>query len=135
MLGVVIVAHGELPQSFLSVAEQMLGVQRDIECVSYYIGDDLETLRYKIANAVKLVDRGKGVIILTDMFGGVPSNLSIAVGYSQHVEVMSGLNLSMLLKLLTSRESLPVLEAVQQSRDVGVKYIYVLSELLKEGAF
>ncbi len=133
MLGVVLVAHGELPQSFLSVAEQMLGKQQFVECVSYNIGDDLETFRYKIAVGLKQVDRGSGVIILTDMFGGVPSNIGISVGYSQKAEVISGVNLSMLLKLLTIRENLDIQTATAQTKEIGMKYICVLSELLLEG--
>ena len=133
MLGIVFVAHGKLPQCFVAVAEQMLGKQPYIECVSYNIGDDLESFRYKIAEALKLVDRGSGIIILTDMFGGVPSNISISVGYSQKAEVISGVNLSMLLKLLTIRENVDISTATLQTKEIGMKYICVLSELLLEG--
>jgi mannose PTS system EIIA component len=132
LLGIVLVAHGELPQTFLSVAEQMLGKQQFIECVSYNIGDDLETLRYKIATAIKQVDRGSGIIMLTDMFGGVPSNIAISVGYSQKTEVISGMNLSMLLKLITIRTSVDLKTATSQTKEIGTKYIYVLSELLAD---
>ncbi len=132
MLGIVLVAHGELPQTFLSVAEKMLGKQQYIECVSYDIGDDLETLRYKIASSIKNADNGSGVIVLTDMFGGVPSNIAISVGYSQKTEVISGMNLSMLLKLITIRTSIDLKTAITQTKEIGIKYIYVLSELLTE---
>lgn len=132
MLGIVLVAHGELPQTFLSVAENMLGKQQYIECVSYDIGDDLETLRYKIASSIKNADNGSGVIVLTDMFGGVPSNIAISVGYSQKTEVISGMNLSMLLKLITIRTSIDLKTAITQTKEIGIKYIYVLSELLTE---
>jgi PTS system mannose-specific IIA component len=128
----VLVAHGELPQTFLSVAEKMLGKQQYIECVSYDIGDDLETLRYKIASSIKNADNGSGVIVLTDMFGGVPSNIAISVGYSQKTEVISGMNLSMLLKLITIRTSIDLKTAITQTKEIGIKYIYVLSELLTE---
>ncbi len=127
-----LVAHGELPQTFLSVAEKMLGKQQYIECVSYDIGDDLETLRYKIASSIKNADNGSGVIVLTDMFGGVPSNIAISVGYSQKTEVISGMNLSMLLKLITIRTSIDLKTAITQTKEIGIKYIYVLSELLTE---
>jgi PTS system mannose-specific IIA component len=132
LLGIVLVAHGELPQTFLSVAEKMLGKQQYIECVSYDIGDDLETLRYKIASSIKNADNGSGVIVLTDMFGGVPSNIAISVGYSQKTEVISGMNLSMLLKLITIRTSIDLKTAITQTKEIGIKYIYVLSELLTE---
>jgi PTS system mannose-specific IIA component len=132
LLGIVLVAHGELPQTFLSVAENMLGKQQYIECVSYDIGDDLETLRYKIASSIKNADNGSGVIVLTDMFGGVPSNIAISVGYSQKTEVISGMNLSMLLKLITIRTSIDLKTAITQTKEIGIKYIYVLSELLTE---
>jgi mannose PTS system EIIA component len=132
LLGIVIVAHGELAQSFLNVAEQMLGRQPYVECISYNIGDDLETFRYKIAEASKLVDRGSGVIIFTDMFGGIPSNVSVSVGYSLKIEVIAGFNLGMLLKMLTVREEIDLKTAVHISRDVGVKYTYLLSELLEK---
>jgi PTS system mannose-specific IIA component len=132
LLGIVIVAHGELAQSFVNVAEQMLGRQDYIECIGYNIGDDLETFRYKISEATKRVDRGSGVIIFTDMFGGIPSNVSVSVGYSLKIEVISGFNLGMLLKMLTIREDTDLKSAVHLARDIGIKYTYLLSELLEK---
>ncbi len=132
MLGVVLVAHGELAQTYMSVAEEMIGRQDYVKCVSYNIGDDMESVRESIARAIEAVDRQRGVVIVTDMFGGVPCNLSISVAQSWNVEVMSGMNLAMLLKLLTTRQVLSIKDAVQESKGVAKKYIYVLSEVLEE---
>ncbi len=132
MLGVVIVGHGNLAQSYLAVAEQMIGGQTQVECVSYNIGDDMETMRDMIAKAIRAVDMSRGVIILADMFGGVPCNLAISVAQGQQVEVLSGMNLAMTLKLFTVREVLSVKDAARESKDVGTKYINILSELMRE---
>jgi mannose PTS system EIIA component len=130
VLGVVIVGHGGLPAALRSVIEQMIGVQTALECISYMIGDDMDRLRSSIAAAITQVDSGKGVVMVTDMFGGAPSNVAISVGQGKNVEVISGMNLPMLLKLLTSRDLLSAKECVTEARNMGQKNIYVLSELL-----
>jgi mannose PTS system EIIA component len=132
VLGVVIVAHGNLSQSYLDVAEQMLGKQRQVECVSYVIGDDMDKVREKIAKAINAVDSSRGVIIVADMFGGVPCNLAISVAQGQKVEVISGMNLTMLLKLFAARDALSTSEAAKEAKQVATKYITILSELLQE---
>lgn len=130
MLGIVIVAHGNLAQAYLDAAEQMMGAQPQITCVMYNIGDDLEETREAIARAVQNVDYQRGVIIMTDMFGGTPCNLSISVAESRNIDVISGLNLAMLLKMLSTRAVLPLSQVVSESKEAGLKYINVLSEIL-----
>lgn len=132
MLGVVIVGHGDLAQAFLNAAERMIGEQRYVECISYMVGDDMETVREQIAKATRAVNSGKGVIMLADMFGGVPCNLGISVAQGQQVDVISGMNLAMVLKLFTVREVLSSKEAVQEVLNVGTKYINALSNLMQE---
>ena len=132
MLGVVIVGHGGLAQAFLDAAERMIGEQRQVECVGYHVGDDMETIRDQIAKATRAVNSGQGVIMLADMFGGVPCNLGISVAQGQHVDVVSGMNLAMVLKLFTVREVLSSKEAVKEVLHVGTKYINALSDLMKE---
>jgi mannose PTS system EIIA component len=132
VLGVVIVGHGNLAQSYLAVTEQMIGEQEQAACISYNVGDDMETLRDAIAKAIRTVDMHRGVLILADMFGGVPCNLAISVAQGQHVEVLSGMNLAMVLKIFTVREVLSVKDAAREAKEVGTKYINILSELMKE---
>ncbi len=132
MLGIVIVAHGELGRAYLDAAEQMMGAQQKVSTVSYNIGDDLEATRELIARAVNDVDTQRGVIIVTDMFGGTPCNLSISVAESRNVDVVSGVNLPMLLKILSTRGVLPLKQVVKEAKQAGLKYINVLSEILAE---
>lgn len=130
MLGVVLVAHGDLADSFLKVAEQMTGRQEHLATISYNLGDDMEAIREAISRSVDTVDRQSGVIILTDMFGGVPCNLAISVAHAKGVEVVSGLNLAMLLKVLTTRQSMPLSEAVREASKVAKDYIHILSDIM-----
>lgn len=116
--------------TFRTVIEQMIGMQSALECVSYMIGDDMERLRTTIANAIAHVDCGHGVVIVTDMFGGAPSNIAISVAQGKNIEVISGVNLPMLIKLLTSRELIAADKCILESRNIGQKNIYILSELL-----
>jgi mannose PTS system EIIA component len=132
VLGVVIVGHDILARAFLDASERMIGRQKQIECVPYNVGDDLETVRETLAKAVKEVDSGSGVIILADMFGGVPSNLAISVAHGQNADVISGMNLAMVLRLLTVREVFSLKEAVIETKEVGMRYINTLSDLMKE---
>lgn len=131
MLGIVLVAHGSIAESYLHVAEQMMGTQRQIATVNYNVGDDLEKTREAIAYAVNDVDTQRGVIIATDMFGSAPCNLAISVAENRDVDIVSGLNLSMLLKMLSTREVLPLKQVVQEAKKAGIEYINVLSELLE----
>jgi mannose PTS system EIIA component len=132
VLGVVIVSYGNLAHSYLEVAEEMIGKQQYISCVSYFMRDDMETTREEIMKAIKTVDTGRGVIVIADMFGGVPCNLAISVAQGQNVDVLSGMNLTMLLKLLTVRDILSAKEAIHEAKQIGTKYITVLSDLLQE---
>ncbi len=131
MLGIILITHGDLGRAYLEVAEQMLGRQQHAEYVSYTIGEDMETFRERVAHATRSVDQGRGVIMMTDMFGGVPSNLAMSVVYSQYIEVISGLNLNMLLKVLTTREVLSIKETVQEASSAAKKYVYILSDIME----
>ena len=130
MIGLVIVTHGRLAEEFLSAMEHVVGRQRAVETVCIGADDDMERRRQEILEAVDRVDDGDGVILLTDMFGGTPSNLAISVMEQTRTEVIAGLNLPMLIKLASvrSRESLET--CVAQAQDAGKKYISVASYLL-----
>jgi mannose PTS system EIIA component len=131
MLGLVIVGHGSIAQSFLESAEQMMGAQKQCRAVSFSIGDDLEEARERISSAVNEVDTQRGVIILTDMFGGAPSNLSYSVAENRMVEVIAGMNLAMLLKVLSLRELLPMKKVAQEGKQAALQYINTMSELME----
>jgi PTS system mannose-specific IIA component len=130
MIGLVIVTHGRLAEEFVSAMEHVVGPQRGVLAISIGPEDDMEQRRRDIVQAARAVDDGQGVILLTDMFGGTPSNLAISVMEETHAEVIAGLNLPMLIKLASvrNRESLPI--CVAHAQDAGRKYISVASYVL-----
>ena len=132
MIGIVIVTHGQLAQEFIAIAEHVVGKQQFLIPVCIGAEDDMERRRQDILAAIKHVDQGKGVVILTDMFGGTPSNLAISAMVQGQVEVIAGINLPMLIKLISVRMSLPLMTAVLTAQEAGRKYINVASNLLKK---
>jgi PTS system mannose-specific IIA component len=130
MIGLVLVTHGRLAVEFRSALEHVVGPQQQIEAVTIDPDDDVEQRRKDIIEAVKRVDTGDGVAILTDMFGGTPSNLAISVMSRPQVEVLAGINLPMLVKLAKVREQCPLERAVAAAQEAGKKYITVASRFL-----
>ena len=130
MIGMVIVTHGRLAEEFVAAAEHVVGPQRDIRTVCIGPDDDMEERRNDILKAVAEVDSGEGVIVLTDMFGGTPSNLAISMMDKAKVEVIAGINLPMLIKLASVRETEDLADAVTAAQEAGRKYINVASSLL-----
>ena len=127
MIGVVVVSHGQLAKEFVSAAEHVLGPQVQMQSVSIGPDDDMEARRRDILDAVKSVDDGSGVIILTDMFGGTPSNLAISIISETKVEVIAGVNLPMLIKLAVERGRTSLAEAAMLAQEAGRHYIRVAS--------
>ena len=130
MIGVVIVTHGRLADEFKFALEHIVGAQDRIATVPIGADDKLETRRSDIMRAVAAVDGGKGVIILTDMFGGTPCNLAISLLEEGRVEVLAGLNLPMLVKLARIRGDCPLPVAVEKGQEAGRKYINIASRIL-----
>jgi PTS system mannose-specific IIA component len=130
MIGLIIVTHGNLAREFVAALEHVVGPQQQIVAVSIFPNDDMGERRNAILDAVKTAGVGDGVIILTDMFGGTPSNLAISVMDSGSVEVIAGVNLPMLVKLARIREEATLDEALKQAQDAGRKYIHVASLVL-----
>ena len=130
MIGLVLVTHGRLASEFRLALEHVVGPQSQIESVSIGPDDDVEQRRKDIIEAVKRVDTGEGVAILTDMFGGTPSNLAISVMSRPNVEVLAGINLPMLVKLAKVRGECSLAQAVDQARESGRKYITIASRVL-----
>ena len=130
MIGLVLVTHGRLAVEFRSALEHVVGPQRQIEAVTIGPDDDVEQCRKDIIEAVKRVDSGEGVAILTDMFGGTPSNLAISVMSQPKVEVLAGINLPMLIKLAKVRETCPLEDAVAAAQEAGRKYCTIASRVL-----
>jgi len=130
MIGLVIVTHGRLAEEFVLAMEHVVGPQTGVLAICIGPDDDMEQRRHDILRAVGEVDNGEGVILLTDMFGGTPSNLAISVMDQTKAEVIAGLNLPMLIKLASvrSREDLPT--CVAHAQEAGRKYISVASYLL-----
>lgn len=134
MIGLVLVTHGNLAREFVVAMEHVVGAQEQIEAISIGPDDDMEERREEIAEAVKKVDSDAGVIVLTDLFGGTPSNLSISLMQPENVEVIAGMNLPMLIRLAGARQSMSVNEAVAAAREAGRKYISVASDILGKAA-
>lgn len=134
MIGLVLVTHGRLALEFLAAMEHVVGPQAQIRTVCIDADDDMERRRADIVEAAKDVDTGDGVILVTDMFGGTPSNLAISAMQKGSVEVIAGMNVPMLIKLAELRETTSVSDAVRQAQDAGRKYIAVASALLDVGA-
>ena len=130
MIGMVLVTHGALAVEFKSALEHVVGPQELVETVAIGPDDDMEARRNDILKCVDAADQGDGVVILTDMFGGTPSNLAISVMQNREVEVIAGVNLPMLVKLARVRGELGIKQAVKEAADAGRKYINVASEAL-----
>lgn len=130
MIGLVIVTHGGLAREFRAALEHIVGAQRQIETVQIGPDDDMEQRRGEIIDAIASTNTGDGVVVLTDMFGGTPSNLAISVMDDANVEVIAGINLPILVKLAALRSEVDLKDAVRQARDAGRKYIKVASQEL-----
>ncbi len=130
MIGLVLVTHGRLAEEFLFALEHIVGPQSGIETIAIGPEDRMENRRADIAAAITRVDNGSGVIILTDMFGGTPSNLAISLLEIGKVEVVAGLNLPMLVKLARIRKDYALDKAATTAQDAGRKYINVASQIL-----
>ena len=130
MIGLVLVTHGRLAVEFRAALEHVVGVQSQVETVSIGPDDDVERRRTDILEAVGRVNDGSGVILLTDMFGGTPSNLAISVMEAGKVEVIAGVNLPMLIKLASVRGEKPLTAALSDAQEAGRKYINVASQVL-----
>jgi PTS system mannose-specific IIA component len=130
MIGLVLVTHGRLACEFRAALEHVVGPQKQLEAVTIGPDDDMEERRREIVEAVARVETGDGVVVLTDMFGGTPSNLAISVMEGSAIEVVAGINLPMLIKLATVRGDTPLAEAVGQAQEAGRKYINIASRIL-----
>ena len=130
MIGLVLVTHGRLTDEFRLAVEHVVGPQENFETVAIGADDDMEQRRRDIVEAVRRVDGGTGVILLTDMFGGTPSNLAISVMEAGRIEVIAGMNLPMLIKLSSVRKSDNMVAALDEAQAAGRKYINVASQLL-----
>lgn len=134
MIGIVLVTHGDLAKEYIAITEHIVGKQPNILPVCIAPDDDMERCRDDIIKAVSSVDEGDGVVILTDMFGGTPSNLAISVMGYRKTEVIAGVNLPMMVKLVSVRGIQPLEQAVLSAQEAGRKYINVASNLLKRRA-
>jgi PTS system mannose-specific IIA component len=132
MIGIVLVTHGRLAEEFIAALEHVVGPQAHIGTVSIGPDDDIEQRRVQILERVAAADQGKGVVVLTDMFGGTPSNLAISIMDKADVEVIAGVNLPMLIKLASVRETESLADAVASAQEAGRKYINIASQLLAQ---
>jgi len=132
MIGLVLVTHGRLAAELIGALEHVVGPQENVNAVCIGPDDDMERRRTDILDSIERADSGDGVILLTDMFGGTPSNLAISVMEKANVEVIAGVNLPMLIKLASVRATEPLNTAAEHAADAGRKYINIASQLLKE---
>ena len=133
MIGIVLVTHGRLAEEFIDALIHVVGPQESIQAICIGPDDDMEARRKEIIRVVEAVDTGDGVAVLTDMFGGTPSNLAIAMLDRGHIEVVAGMNLPMLIKLASVRAEESLESAVEMAQESGRKYINVASKLLHGG--
>lgn len=133
MIGLVLVTHGRLADEFVTAMEHVVGPQKQVRTVAIGPEDDMEARRADIRTAIAEVDAGRGVIVLTDLFGGTPSNLAISLMERGRIEVIAGINLPMLIRLESARRKMGVAAAVAAAREAGRKYISVASEVLGVG--
>lgn len=134
MIGMILVTHGRLAEEFVHAMEHVVGEQRDVATVCIGPHDDMEAKRKEIAKAIKQVDSGGGAVILTDLFGGTPSNLAISLLERGRTEVIAGINLPMLIRLAGARKDMTMAEAAKAARDAGRNYITIASEFLGQEA-
>ena len=132
-IGLVLVTHGRLAEEFVTAMEHVVGPQRAIATVCIGPNDDMEARRAEIAAAIVRVRGEQGVILLTDLFGGTPSNLAISLLESGRTEVIAGVNLPMLIRLESARKTMELRAAVIAAKEAGQKYISVASEMLGVG--
>lgn len=130
MIGMVLVTHGRLAAELVNALEHVVGPQDHVASVCIAPDDDMELRRQDILDSIAKTDTGEGVILLTDMFGGTPSNLAISIMDRAKVEVIAGVNLPMLVKLASVREKTSIAEAVAKAQEAGKKYINIASQLL-----
>ena len=134
MIGMILVTHGQLAEEFVHAMEHVVGAQRDVATVCIGPQDDMELKRKEIAQAIRKVDSGKGAVILTDLFGGTPSNLAISLLKAGKTEVIAGINLPMLIRLAGARKDMTLTAAAKAARDAGRNYITIASEFLGQEA-
>jgi PTS system mannose-specific IIA component len=134
MIGLILVTHGKLADEFVNAMQHVVGRQDGVATVCIGPNDDMEARRREIADAVGAVDNGAGVIILTDLFGGTPSNLAISLMKPGQIEVIAGINLPMLIRLAKARSAMDLAKATTAARDAGRNYITIASEFLGQDA-
>lgn len=134
MIGMILVTHGHLAKEFVQAMEHVVGAQDAVATICIGPNDDMEKRRNEIRKAISTVDSGEGVIVLTDLFGGTPSNLAISLMEAGKVEVIAGINLPMLIRLAGARKTMNIRDAVTATRDAGRNYITIASEFLGQEA-
>lgn len=132
MIGVVVVSHGKLSRELVAAAEHVVGTQKRFRAITIEAEDNIEARREEIRDTAKACDDGSGVVILTDMFGGTPSNLAISVMTPGKIEVIAGVNLPMIIKLAEVRDQVTLAEAAETAADAGRRYINIASDLLSK---
>ncbi len=134
MIGMILVTHGHLAEEFVQAMEHVVGKQEAVITVCIGPNDDMERRRNEIRDAIAKVNSGEGAIILTDLFGGTPSNLAISLMQAGKVEVIAGINLPMLIRLAGARKTMDIGAAIVAAREAGRNYITIASEFLGQDA-
>ena len=130
MLGMVLVTHGKLANEFVAAMQHVVGKQEQVETVCIGPEDNMEVRREEILRKVEQVDSGNGTLVLTDLFGGTPSNLAISIMDKAKVEIIAGVNLPMLIKIVTLRKDKNLKDTALGAQEAGKKYINIASQLL-----
>ena len=128
MFGIVLVSHGAIGREMLAAVNQIVGAQAQAKAISIAPDDDMDQCRQEILDSIKEVNTGDGVVLLTDMFGGTPSNLALAAMPKTSAVVLAGINLPTLIKLVSMRGNVSLLDAVSEAAAAGRKYIQLVTE-------
>ncbi len=128
MIGIIIMSHGNFAKEMLNSVQHITDARDGMDSVCLFPDDDVETKRQELIEKIKLVDKGKGVVIFTEIFGGTPSNIAISLLEQNKVEVLAGVNIPMVVKLVQEREKSPIKSAIDASIEAGKKYITSASQ-------
>lgn len=134
VIALVIVTHGQLGQEFINVLNHVMGPQEKVAAFALEPKDTPAQRYQDLVSLVESLQSKEGVIVLTDMFGGTPSNMALMLQDQPNLEIIAGINLPLLLKLATVRTTMPLKEAILEAQTAGRKYIHVASELLKQAS-
>ena len=133
MIGLLLITHGELGAELIKTLEHIMGLQKNMTSISIFPEDNIESRKIQALKIIKKIDQGNGVILLTDVFGGTPSNIAISIMKKKQVELITGVNLPMLIKLCSIRQHYNLEKTLKNAASAGKKHIHITNQLMNRG--